>query len=137
MPSSVSLPRWPKGTVGILSTAGTRPHAIPVSAILRAGPDRILIGLAHRRDSLARLRADPEVTLAVCAEGLAFSADGTATVIAEQLTERVAAVAITVHELHDHDRPTFAIQSGVGWHWTNADAADADAAVHAALSALA
>ena len=40
------LPEWPPGTVTILATAGEAPHAIPVSAAVRAGPRHALLGLA-------------------------------------------------------------------------------------------
>jgi hypothetical protein len=76
MVAPIDLPSWPSGTVAILVTAGDPPHAIPVSAVLRAGPDRILLGLARRRESLTRLRRDPRVTVAVCAPDVALSADG-------------------------------------------------------------
>ena len=137
MDEAVTLPDWPPGTVAILVTGGARPHAIPVSAVLRAGPTRALVGLAHRRGSLARLRAAPEVTLAITCAGVAFSADGRATVVVEELVAGVAAVAVDVTAVHDHRRATFAIQSGVDWRWIDEDAARADAAVHAALARLA
>jgi hypothetical protein len=136
MNAAVNLPNWPSGTVAILVTGGDRPHAIPVSAALRAGPARILLGLARGRGSLARLRADPRVTVAICASDAAFSADGTASVAAEQLTANTVAVAVEVDTLHDHRRPTFAIDDGVRWHWTDDDAAAADDEVRAALRGL-
>ena len=104
---------------------------------MRAGPRRILLGLADRRESLARLRADPAVTVAILSPGAAFSADGRARVLDEKAGAKVSAVAVEVDELHDHLRPTFAIESGPGWHWTDADAAVADAEVQAALARLA
>ena len=130
------LPHWPRGTVVILVTAGGRPHAIPVSAALRAGPRRILLGLAKRRESLARLRADPAVTVSITAAGCAFSADGRAEVLEPSATENVTAVAVEVTEIHDHLRPTFAIEAGTVWHWTDADAQAGDERVHAALTRL-
>jgi flavin reductase (DIM6/NTAB) family NADH-FMN oxidoreductase RutF len=130
------LPEWPAATVAILVTAGDRPHAIPVSAVLRAGPRQVLLGLARTRESLARLRARPEVTLAVCAPDIAVSIDGLARVIDEQVVDGVAAVAVSVEAIHDHDRPTFAIDSGVVWRWTDADAAARDETVRAALTRL-
>ena len=136
MASRVDLPHWPPGTVGTLVTAGTRPHAIPVSALVRAGPDRILVGLARSRESLARLRADPAVTVAICAQDIALSAAGTASVLAEELTGSVAAVLVAVSELHDHRRPTFALHAGVSWEWTDEDARRGDAEVRAALRRL-
>jgi hypothetical protein len=137
MSEQLELPRWPRGTVAILVTGGGRPHAIPVSAAVRAGPDRVLLGLARTRASLRRLRDDPRVSLVVCAEGVAFSADGRASVIDEALTEHVVAVAVEVEQVHDHLRPTFALDGGVSWHWTDEDAAGADEVVYAALCRLA
>jgi hypothetical protein len=131
------LPEWPPGTVTILATAGEAPHAIPVSAALRAGPRRALLGLAGGRGSLARLRSDPRVSLAIIAEDLAVTAYGRARVIDETLVEGVVAVEIEVHEIQDHDRPTFAIEAGVRWRWTDPEAERRDAEVHAALARVA
>ncbi|MBV9194171.1 MAG: pyridoxamine 5'-phosphate oxidase family protein [Solirubrobacterales bacterium] len=131
------LPEWPAGTVTILATAGAMPHAIPVSAAVRAGPNRVLIGLASGRESLARLRADPAVALAIVARGTAVTAHGRARVIAEQLVGGVAAVAVDVEQVQDHGRSTFEIESAVSWRWTDAQAAARDAEVRAALERLA
>ena len=55
-----ALPEWPDGTVATLVTQGDAPHAIPVSLIApRRRRASSLLGLAPRRESLARLRADP------------------------------------------------------------------------------
>jgi hypothetical protein len=137
MVALIDLPQWPTGTVAILVTAGGPPHAIPVSAVLRAGPDRILLGLARRRESLTRLRSDPRVTVAVCAPDVALSADGTAMVVDEHLTDAVVAVEVQVHTVHDHRRATFALHAGVAWEWTDEDAERADGEVRAALRRLA
>jgi hypothetical protein len=131
------LPDWPAETVTILATAGAGPHAIPVSAAVRAGPRRALIGLAASRGSLARLRADPRVSLAIVSENLAVTAYGRARVLDGELVDGVVAVEIEVERVQDHDRPTFAIESGVRWRWTDGDAGRRDAEVHAALAALA
>jgi hypothetical protein len=131
------LPDWPPGTVTILATAGETPHAIPVSAAIRAGPRHALIGLAGSRGSLARLRADPRVSLAIIAEDLAVTAYGRARVLDEALAEGVVAVEIEVHDVQDHDRPTFAIEAGARWRWTDAEAERRDAEVRAALARLA
>jgi hypothetical protein len=104
---------------------------------MRSGPARILLGLARRRESLTRLRRDPRVTVAVCAPDVALSADGTATVVDERLTEAVVAIAVHVHTVHDHRRPTFALHAGVAWEWTDEDAERADGEVRAALLRLA
>jgi hypothetical protein len=137
MDKTRELPDWPPGTVAILVTGGERPHAIPVSAVLRAGRRRLLIGLARSRESLARLQSSPEVTVAICARNVAVSVDGRATVLDSDLVEGVAAVAVDVETIHDHDRPTFALHAGVAWEWTDEEAARRDAAVQAALRRLA
>jgi Pyridoxamine 5'-phosphate oxidase len=131
------LPEWPPGTVTILATAGETPHAIPVSAAIRAGPRHVLIGLAAGRGSLARLRADPRVALAIIAEDLAVTARGRARVLDDALIEGVVAVEIEIQDIQDHDRPTFAIDAGVRWRWTDPEAQRRDAAVHTALAQLA
>src|SRR3954468_12787549 len=108
------LPEWPQGTVAILSTGGGDPHAIPVPTAFRAVPRAILLGLALRRESLARLRADPACALTVLAAGdMAFTALGRATVIDEG--ERIAAVRIDVERIQDHGQDTFVIEEGVRW----------------------
>jgi hypothetical protein len=126
--------------VAVLSTAGAAPHAIPVSTAVRAGERRVLLALAPRRSSLARLRADPRVALTILAAGdVAVSAEGLARVVAEQLpgAEGVVAVVLEVESVQDHNQPTFAIEDGVRWRWTDPAAADRDAAVREALRALA
>lgn len=134
------LPDWPAGTVCVLATTGPDgPHAIPVSTALRAGEHRIVLALARSRGSLARLRADPQVALTVLAgPDLAFTARGSATVAADPLpgAEGVVAVAIAVTGVARHERPTFAIEAGVTWRWTDADALERDDAVRAALFGL-
>jgi Pyridoxamine 5'-phosphate oxidase len=131
------LPSWPPGTVTILTTTGETPHAIPVSAAVRAGSRHVLIGLAATRGSLERLRADPRVSLAIIAADLAVTAHGRAQVLEEPLAEGVVAVEIEVHEVQDHNRPTFTIEAGVRWRWANAEAERRDAEVRAALARLA
>jgi hypothetical protein len=121
----------------ILTTAADGPHAIPVSAALRAGPRRALIGLATTRGSLARLRADDRVALAIVFEDVAATAYGRARVLEPELVDGVVAVEIEVERVQDHDRPTFAIESGVRWRWTDRDAERRDAEVNAALARLA
>jgi len=130
------LPAWEPGTVAILSTGAGAPRAIPVSTAIAAGPDVILLALALRRESLARLREEPRCALTVLAAGdVAFTAHGRATVVDE--LDTVAAVRIDVDEVQDHGQDRFEIVAGVAWHWTDADAARQDAAVRAALARLA
>jgi hypothetical protein len=131
------LPDWPAETVTVLATAGEAPHAIPVSAAVRAGPRRVLVALAVTRGSLARLRADGRVALAIVAPDVAVTAHGRARVVDEALVEGVVAVEIEVDSVQDHDRPTFSIEAGVRWRWTDVEAQRRDAEVRAALARLA
>lgn len=137
------LPAWSDGAVAILSTTGDdgAAHAIPLSTCVRAGPRRVVFALARRRGSLARLRAQPRVALTLLAAGdVAVTAHGRAAVVSETLpgvSESVAAVALDVERIADHGGPHFEILAGVCWRWTDARAQERDAAVRAALSALA
>ena len=128
------LPEWPDGTVTVLSTGGGAPHAIPVSTAVRSGDATIHFALGLRRESLARLREDPRCALTVIAEAVAVTALGTATVVRE--TKRVAFVRLDVEQVQDHDRPTFALEEGVRWHWTDDAAEKADAEIRTALRGL-
>lgn len=134
------LPDWPPGTVVVLSTGAGAPHAIPVSTAQRAGDRTILFALARTRESLERLRADPRCALTILAAAdVAFTAHGRAAIIEDPMAaaRRVAAVRLEVERVQDHTRPTFAIEDGVQWRWTDGDAEAADAEVRAALQALA
>jgi hypothetical protein len=133
----VMLPDWPPGTVALLVTIGEEPHAIPVSAVLRASSTRILLGLAASRGSLGRLRREPRVAVALLGPDLALTAGGVARVLDEPLVDRVAAVEIEVDSVRDHRRPTFEIESGVRWRWTDPEAAARDRQVRSALERLA
>ena len=134
------LPTWEPGTVAILSTGPGAPHAIPVSTAIAAGPDAILLALALRRESLARLRDEPRCALTIVAGGdVAVTVHGHATVVEEPLAEigTVAAIRIDVDAVRDHGQDRFEIDAGVAWHWTDARAAAQDEAVRAALLRLA
>ena len=126
------LPDWPEGTVAVLSTAG--PHAIPVSTATRSGDATVHLALAHRRDSLARLRDEPRCALTILGPGVAVTAYATASVV--EKGERVTYVRLDVDEVQDHDQPTFTIDDGARWHWTDAEAEAGDAEVRAALRRL-
>jgi hypothetical protein len=133
------LPHWHDGTVAILSTGGGAPHAIPVSAVVRAGPRTAVLALARRRESLVRLRAEPHVALTLLAPDVACTAHATATIAEEPLAEieGIAAVRLEVHAVQDHRQPLFAIDEGVRWRWTDPEAARRDADVRAALQRIA
>ena len=134
------LPDWPHGTACVLSTGGGPPHAIPVSTALRAGPRRVLLALAARRETLARLRRDPRCALTVMAAGdVACTIHARAEIVAESLpgAEGVAAVSLEVDAIEDHMQSRFAITAGVAWEWTDDDARASDDAVRGALVELA
>jgi hypothetical protein len=127
---------WPAGTVAVLVTSGADgPHAIPVSTALRAAPAVVLLALGPSRGSLARLREDPRCALAVIAEGVAVTLRGRAVVAGE--AAGTVAVRLEVETVDDHAQPTFAIDAGVDWRWTDAEAERRDAEVRAALRQLA
>jgi Pyridoxamine 5'-phosphate oxidase len=80
------LPEWPTRTIAVLATLDDGPHAIPVSAPLRAGDRRILLSLHRTRGSLSRLREEPRVALVVLTEGnTAFTARGRARIVEEPM----------------------------------------------------
>lgn len=137
---SVELPDLPAGVVAILSTGAGRPHAIPVSTVVAAGEGRLLLALARRRESLARLREDPRCALTVLAAGdVAFTAHARAVVVEEPMTvsDRVAAVLLEVEAVQDHRQPRFEILEGVRWRWTDPEADARDAEIRDALLELA
>lgn len=116
------LPHWPARTIAVLATVDDGPHAIPVSAPVRAGDHTALLSLHRSRDSLARLRRHPQVALLVLAEGnIAFTARGTARIAAEPMADDpdYAAVAIDVAELDDHRQPAFTVEAGVDRAWVD------------------
>ncbi len=135
----VTLPDWTPGTVAILSTAAGWPHAIPVSTGVRAGDRRIVLALALRRESLARLREDPRCALTIMDAGVAVTAHARATIVEEPMaiSDRVAAVCLDVEALQDHGQPRFEIQAGVRWRWTDAEAQARDDEIRGALRAVA
>ena len=105
-----------------------------------AGPGRVLLALAAERGSLARLRADRRTALVLVGEGdVAVTLHGRARVLVERLASApgVAAVELVVERIQDHGKPQFEIESGIGWRWTDPEAADRDATVRAELAALA
>jgi hypothetical protein len=132
------LPEWEAGAVALLSTGGGAPHAIPVSAVVRASPRRVLIGLAERRESLERLRREPRCALTIlAAPDIACTAHARAEILPELVVEGVVAVALEVQDIQDHMQPRFAIDAGVAWHWTDDEAHERDRSVRDALSKLA
>jgi hypothetical protein len=120
MNDDARLPDWPSRTIAVLSTVAECPHAIPVSAPVRAGDRRILLSLHRDRGSLARLRRRPEVALTVLTEGdIAFTARGRASVVDEPMgcAPDYVAVAIDVEAVDDHRQAAFQVESGVGRRW--------------------
>jgi nitroimidazol reductase NimA-like FMN-containing flavoprotein (pyridoxamine 5'-phosphate oxidase superfamily) len=130
------LPEWPDGTVATLSTGAGEPHAIPVSTIVRADDRTVLFVLARRRESLARLRADPRCALTILARGVSVTALGRATVLDAEISERVVAVRLDVERVQDHAQDTFELLEGVRWRWTDPEADRIDAELRQALREL-
>jgi hypothetical protein len=100
----------------------------------------VLLALAARRETLARLRREPRCALTVMAAGdVACTIYARAEIVEESLpgAEGVAAVSLAVDEIQDHMQPRFTITAAVAWDWTDDDARAGDAAVRGALVELA
>lgn len=133
------LPEVPPGTVVILATVGgSGPAAIPVSAVLRAGPRVLLLGLAARRGSLVRLREDPRVALSVAGAGFCVEVSGEAEVAADPLpgVEGMVAVRVRAHAVRDVRGPATEVDGGIRWRWTDRGADERHRLVLAALARL-
>ena len=64
---------------------------------VRAGDQRILVSLERSRGSLARLRANPHVALAILTAGnCAFTALGRARIVQESMPDAVNHVAVEI-----------------------------------------
>jgi hypothetical protein len=135
-----ALPDWPAATIAILSTLDGVPHAIPVTAPVRAGSARILFALQRGRGSLSRLLEHPEVALFIGAgDDLAFTARGRAHVVQERIpaSPDYAAVALEVERIDDHRQPPFTVEAGLQVHWEDERAHAQAQAREAALRELA
>jgi hypothetical protein len=124
----------------VLSTGAGAPHAIPVSTAVRAGPRRVLLALALRRESLARLRSDARCALTILAgDDVACTIHARATIVEDpmEVSDSVAAVALDVEAIQDHTQPRFAIEAPVRWRWTDDEARERDDLIRAALERLA
>ncbi|CAA9482657.1 MAG: hypothetical protein AVDCRST_MAG45-258 [uncultured Solirubrobacterales bacterium] len=137
-PDRGPLPEWPLRAPGLLIVAG--PHAIPISTAFRAGDRRLILGLARRRETLERLREDPQAAFAMLAAGIAFTAYGRAGVMREKLEDmpNLAAVELRVDRVQDHlaDGRTEMLDQA-RWRWVSDEAREADATVVAEIEALA
>jgi oxalate decarboxylase len=121
----VVLPEWPASTIAVLSTLDEEPHAIPVTAPVRAGDRAILFSLLHQHESLRRLRERPEVAITILAkDDEAFTARGRARIVEESMEQApaFAAVSIDVQHVDDHRQEQEAVDSGVGVRWRDAKA---------------
>lgn len=124
-----ALPEWPARTIAVLATLGSDgPHAIPVSAPVRAADRSILLNLHRTRGSLERLRGSPQVALVILAGGnIAFTARGRARVLQQPMAVApdYAALAIDVEHIDDHRQPAFEVDAGVGRRWLDESERDA------------
>jgi len=131
------LPEWERGTPAVLCAAG--PHAIPITTAVRVADDTVRFALGRRREMLRRLREDGRVALLVMGEGLAFTAFGSAAVVAEELdvADTVVAVELRVERVQDHlaDGRTEMVD-GARWRWTDESLAESEPKIWAALERL-
>jgi len=117
----------------------TGPHAIPVSTAVWADHDRLLFVLGRRRETLARIREDPQVAFCLLGEGLAFTAHGEAGVIREELqAAKVVGLELRVDAVQDHlaDGRTERLD-GARWRWVDERAAREEPLIVAELRSLA
>jgi Pyridoxamine 5'-phosphate oxidase len=134
-----SIPELPNGIVAVLATVGPAgPAAIPVSALLRAGGDRLLFALAATRGSTARLRVDPRAAMSLNGPGMSLCVEGVARLAADPLpgAEFMVAFRLEAERVRDARGPATEVDEGIRWRWTTAEAADRHAAVMAALETL-
>jgi len=54
--------------------------------------------------------------------------------VLDEIAEGVVAVRLDVEDVQDHGQPTFVIDDGVQWHWTEKEAEERNGAVLAALA---
>jgi len=132
------LPPWERGTAAVFCASG--PHPIPVTTAVRASDYCVLLALGGRRETLRRVREVPAAALCVLAEGLAFSATGSAKVVREGLeaAPALAVVELDVVEVIDHlaDGRTEML-SPAGWRWLDDEAAESEPKILAELERLA
>lgn len=134
------LPELPADQVGILVTVDAgAPHAIPVSALVRGGPRRLVFALAPGRASLDRLRRSPRAAMVLIGPGFALTARGTSRVVAERLAgaEFVTALELTIAAIDDALTPRTEIVAGIAWRRPDPDDAARDEQVRGALVGLA
>jgi uncharacterized protein (DUF849 family) len=104
------------------------PHAIPVSAPVRAADRTILLTPQRTRGSLKRLRESPQVAVVILATGnIAFTTGGRARVLQQTMAVApdYAAIAIDVEQIDDHRQPAFKVEAGVGRRWLDTGERDA------------
>lgn len=120
----------------MLSVAG--PHAIPVTTAVRLDDARLAFAMGPKRETLERLRADPQVALCLLGTELAFTVYGSASVVREPLEAApVVGVALQVESVQDHlaDGRTEMLD-GARWRWLDTQAAGADPRIVAELATL-
>ena len=140
MAAEPTIPELPEGIVAVLATVGpVGPVAIPVSALVREGPERLLFALAATRGSTARLRRDPRAAVALNGPGMSLCVEGAARIAADPLpgAEFMVAFRLEAERISDARGPATEVDEGIRWRWTAADAAARHAAVMAPLRALA
>lgn len=135
----VAIPPLPADLVAILATTGSDgPVAIPVSAVWRRDGGCLLLALARRRASVARLLDDPRAGLSLNAPGLSLCVAGPAHLAADPLpgAENMVAFAVSVERAWDARGPATEIDAGIRWRWTDPAAAERHARVLRALAGL-
>jgi len=133
----VTLPRWERGTPGILCVAG--PRAIPISTAVRVDDGCLRFALARSRGTLSALREDPRAAFCLLGAGVAFTAHGSVAVVREELESAptVAGLELRVEHVQDHlaDGRT-ELLDGARWRWRDESFATTEDEIVAELSRL-
>ncbi len=134
------IPDLPGDLVAVLASVGPDgPVAIPVSAIWRRDAGGLLLALARRRATVARLRADPRAALSLNGRGFSLCIEGDARIAADPLpgAENMIAFAVEIRRAWDARGAATEIDSGIRWRWTEPEAARRHVRVLGALADLA
>jgi len=138
-PALLERLRAARGLVSLVATAGPRgPDLAPVSLLRFAATDRLLLGLAHDRTTLANVRAGSRAAVSVILPpDLALTVAGEARVIADRLSaEHVAAVEVAIDSVKDDRHPAATLLTRLEYRWEDPERVAVDEALLADLAGL-
>jgi hypothetical protein len=136
----LEIPDLAPDQVAILTTIDEDgPTAVPISALFRLDGSTVLVALARRRASLARARRDPRAALSLSGPGFSICARGSLGIVAEPLpgADFMTALRFAAVSVWDARGAATEVDSGIGWHWKDSEAAGRHQRVLTALENLA